>query len=90
MRPAKIAIVGCGLVTDKHHLPAALQPPHVDLAALVDRDLKRARLLARKYGCRCVLSDKLEKGDRPGGRRCDRHAQSWRELDLGTGEQFHR
>ena len=44
-----VAIVGCGAVTEKAHLPA-LRTLGVTPALLVDRDLERARRLADEFG----------------------------------------
>jgi predicted dehydrogenase len=45
-----LGIIGCGAATEQRHLPAARVLPEVEVAALVDRDLARARRLARRYG----------------------------------------
>jgi predicted dehydrogenase len=42
----RLGLVGCGKVTERFHLPAALACPEVRLAALVDPDLRRAEALA--------------------------------------------
>ena len=46
----KIAIVGCGAIAEAIHVPAALAVNTVDLVALVDSDLGRARCLAGQFG----------------------------------------
>jgi len=53
-------IAGCGLVTEEHHLPAALGCPMVEVIALVDPNLDRARRLARKFGCHVPLRPSLD------------------------------
>ena len=42
----RLALVGCGKVAERFHLPAALACPEVRLEALVDPDLRRAETLA--------------------------------------------
>jgi predicted dehydrogenase len=59
-QPIRLAIVGCGLITEDFHLPAALCSPLVKLAALVDNNLERASLLSRKYGCDASIHTRLE------------------------------
>lgn len=46
----RVAVVGCGAVTELFHLPVLSGNPQVELALLVDRDLDRARGLAGRYG----------------------------------------
>jgi predicted dehydrogenase/nucleoside-diphosphate-sugar epimerase len=48
--PVKIAIVGCGAVTQSFHLPVLAGHEGVRIAALVDPDLARAKTLAALYG----------------------------------------
>ena len=60
MRPVKLAIAGCGIVTEEYHLPAALGSRHVQVAALVDRNADRARLLMRTFGCDARLASSLD------------------------------
>jgi predicted dehydrogenase len=58
--PIKLAIVGCGRVTDVAHLPAALRSPTVCVAALVDSVLENARALARTHRLKdCLIADDL-------------------------------
>lgn len=45
----KLAIVGCGAVVELCHLPAAQRVPQVEVVALADPDLERARALARQF-----------------------------------------
>jgi predicted dehydrogenase len=49
----RVAILGCGAITKTRHLPAVLAHREVQLAALVDLDLKRAQALAASYGLKC-------------------------------------
>jgi predicted dehydrogenase/nucleoside-diphosphate-sugar epimerase len=52
--PIKIAIVGCGAVTQSFHLPILAGHERVKIAALVDPDLSRARRLGSLYGVNAV------------------------------------
>jgi predicted dehydrogenase/nucleoside-diphosphate-sugar epimerase len=47
--PIRIAVVGCGAVTQSFHLPVLAGHDEVAIAALVDPDLARARRLAALY-----------------------------------------
>jgi predicted dehydrogenase len=49
--PLRLGIVGCGLITDAFHLPAALGSSLWRLAGVVDSNIERALSLKRKYGC---------------------------------------
>jgi predicted dehydrogenase/nucleoside-diphosphate-sugar epimerase len=55
--PARVAVVGCGAISRSYHLPVLAGHEGVRLAALVDRDVERARELARSYGVPCVAAD---------------------------------
>lgn len=57
--PVAIAIVGCGAITERYHLPAALRSPAVELRALVDIQLGNAQRLARRYALHCKLASNL-------------------------------
>lgn len=46
----RLAIVGCGLMTEQTHLPAAKRANGVSIDALVDSDLHRAEDLAARFG----------------------------------------
>ncbi|WP_417377421.1 NAD-dependent epimerase/dehydratase family protein [Gimesia maris] len=56
----RVAIVGCGAVSERYHLPVLAGHEGVELVALVDRDLKRARDLAVAYGVDQVYADASE------------------------------
>src|SRR5438876_89350 len=49
----RIAILGCGAITRSAHLPTVIAHPELQLVALVDTDIKRARLLAGALGAQC-------------------------------------
>src|SRR5262245_10113757 len=55
--PIRVAGVGCGAISCSYHLPVLAGHEGVRLAALVDRDVKRAAELARSYGVERVLAD---------------------------------
>lgn len=58
--PVRLAIVGCGLITEDSHLPAVLHSSVVQLVALIDTDPRRASALARMFGCKVPLLARLE------------------------------
>jgi len=57
LRPLRLALVGCGAISQQMHLPVLAGHEGIDLAALVDRDAGRARRMALAYGVPTVLSD---------------------------------
>jgi predicted dehydrogenase/nucleoside-diphosphate-sugar epimerase len=56
-KPLRVALVGCGAVSRENLLPVLAGHEGMLLAALVDRDEKRAQELAQAYGVSQVLSD---------------------------------
>ena len=46
----RLAIVGCGAVAERGHIPAAMQVDNVHLTVLVDTDKVRAEALAERFG----------------------------------------
>lgn len=58
--PLRVAVIGCGAITQGYHLPVLAGHEGVRLAALVDRDVARARELAALYGVPTVLGDASE------------------------------
>jgi predicted dehydrogenase len=56
----RVAMIGCGAVTEQMHLPASVQVPGCNLVALVDRNLERARTLAAQYGVPRIAADYTE------------------------------
>jgi predicted dehydrogenase len=48
--PIRLALIGCGAVAERYHLPALLESPDVQVAAVVDPTIERAHALARKAG----------------------------------------
>jgi predicted dehydrogenase len=57
MDPLRLAVVGCGAVAQLHHLPALAASRAARAVALVDRDLERARALARRWGVPRAAAD---------------------------------
>ncbi len=53
----RVAVIGCGYISQQLHLPILAGHEGVKLTALVDRDVERARQLARGYGVETVLDD---------------------------------
>jgi predicted dehydrogenase len=58
--PLKIAIVGCGAITQGCHLPAALRSPLVQLIALVDANRQTLEATSRRHALGCRLASTLE------------------------------
>ncbi len=53
----KIGIIGAGAVAEIVHLPASLHCPEIEIACLVDRNLPRARKLAKQFNVPFVTAD---------------------------------
>lgn len=49
MEKIKLAIVGCGKVTESTHLPALSMCPEFEVSMLVDKSLDRAELLSKEF-----------------------------------------
>ena len=49
-RQVRVALIGCGAIAEQMHLPVLAGQRTLKLAALVDRDAKRARRFADGYG----------------------------------------
>ncbi len=58
--PIKLAIVGCGLITESAHLPAALSSSAIEVVALVDPFVGRAHDLANKYAMDPRIADSMD------------------------------
>ncbi len=65
LSPLSIAVVGAGGIVTAAHLPAIANLPGVGLAWIADRDLARARLVAKSYGTPAVGDDVLTRADLP-------------------------
>jgi predicted dehydrogenase/nucleoside-diphosphate-sugar epimerase len=57
MRKLKLAVIGCGAVTKLSHLPAIARSEDVELVALVDKDLARARHLLEEFSIEAAVFD---------------------------------
>jgi predicted dehydrogenase len=55
--PLRIAIVGCGSVVERFHLPASTVVPELSIEFLVDREQTRAATLAASYRVPNVATD---------------------------------
>jgi predicted dehydrogenase len=55
--PLRLAIIGCGAVTELGHLPAAVKCSGVTVTLLVDKNIKEARKLADQYNIAAVSDD---------------------------------
>lgn len=53
----RIAIIGCGAVTEQGHLPAITKAENVQVTLLVDKNLSRAEDLAQQYNVPHVSDD---------------------------------
>jgi predicted dehydrogenase/nucleoside-diphosphate-sugar epimerase len=53
----RVAVIGCGAISEQMHLPILAGHERIRIAALVDRDEARARRLADGYGVGKVFSD---------------------------------
>ncbi len=49
-RPLRIGVIGCGHVTERHHLPTLKAIPDAEVVAVADLDPKRLSLVADKFG----------------------------------------
>jgi predicted dehydrogenase/nucleoside-diphosphate-sugar epimerase len=61
----RVALIGCGAISQQMHLPVLAGHDRLKLAVLVDRDLKRAQKFATGYGNVQMVDDasKLTAGD---------------------------
>ncbi|GBD98059.1 putative UDP-kanosamine synthase oxidoreductase subunit [bacterium BMS3Abin07] len=49
MEKLKLAIIGCGTVTEIVHLPSVMQSNRFNIVYLIDKDMERTKGLAQKY-----------------------------------------
>jgi len=61
--PLRLAVVGCGAVTERYHLPAIAASSDVAVAAFVDPVVDRARSFASRWSGGRALSDYREVAD---------------------------
>jgi predicted dehydrogenase len=63
----KIGIVGAGAVAEIVHLPASLNCPDLEISCLVDRNLPRAKKLAKQFNVPLATTDYRDLFDRVDG-----------------------
>lgn len=56
-RLIRLALIGCGAISQQMHLPVLAGHEGIELAVLVDRDKQRAQEMADGYGVMSVLTD---------------------------------
>ena len=65
-RPAterlRLAVVGCGAISESAHIPAVARVEQAQLVAIVDSDLAHARAAAARHGVDCAVSTLGELG----------------------------
>jgi predicted dehydrogenase len=57
MSALHLAVIGCGAVAELCHLPAAKLLPEVEIVALVDKNIARAKVLGRQFGIDTCIED---------------------------------
>lgn len=57
MSKLKLAMIGCGAIVERIHLPVAVRSDQVEVTLLVDQDLSRARALADEFGVPAAAAD---------------------------------
>ena len=60
--PVRIGLIGAGAVVQVAHLPVLKKLKNVELAAICDVDLPKARALAERFAIRNVFDDIEEIG----------------------------
>jgi predicted dehydrogenase len=60
MKPVRLAVIGCGAVSEIYHLPAIRRCADARLAAVVDADAERAAAIARANGGALAVADYRE------------------------------
>ena len=56
----RLAIIGCGAVTERAYIPAIIQLDNVETTLLVDKNLERAKELSEKYNIPNISTDYTE------------------------------
>jgi predicted dehydrogenase len=56
----RIAVVGCGLIAQRSHIPAVLHQPRARLSVLCDQSRERAESLRRELGVACDVTSSVE------------------------------
>lgn len=57
MRTFKTAIIGCGTISERKHIPSAIKLPEIELIALVDQNIERAKNLSNHFGVERYFQD---------------------------------
>ena len=57
MQKLKLAMIGCGAIVQRIHLPVASRSDQVVVTLLVDKDLPRAREVAEQFDVPAVADD---------------------------------
>lgn len=52
----RLAIIGAGMISQGSHLPAAIGSPRVEVTAIIDPIVERAKNLAREYGIKATIA----------------------------------
>ncbi len=63
MESFKVALVGCGLIAERGHLPGSRLSKRVNIVSLVDKDIDRAKMLAKQFDIDDVRSDISDLGN---------------------------
>ena len=58
--PLRTALIGCGAIAQQLHLPVLVGHPDINLVAIVEPNLERARYFAKGYNVPCVSRDVSE------------------------------
>ncbi|WJH32913.1 Gfo/Idh/MocA family oxidoreductase [Paenibacillus aurantius] len=56
MNPIRVAVIGCGAIAQRRHIPEYASNPHVELVAYADPVLSRAEEMAETYGGKAYSS----------------------------------
>jgi len=59
MKPSivRLAIIGCGAVVRRHHLPVLINNKSIDITSICDKDLNAADEIKNKFDLKCKLTD---------------------------------
>ena len=55
MKTMHIGIIGCGVVTRRHHLPAFVKDNRVVVKALCDTKIEASKNVAKRFGLKCSI-----------------------------------
>ena len=50
MSKLRVAVIGCGAIAQRRHIPEYAENEHVELVAFSDPNLERAEEMAKRYG----------------------------------------